>query len=356
MSDAFEQYKEPTDESWMKGLDSDYFKGTISISLVSEALLAAQQRGFDAAELLMQAGIAPELLLSEKARVSVIQYAQLWIVLADAMNDEFFGMDSHPMRRGSYTFLSKSLLQAENLGKALQQILQFLNLILDDFSSSSFVQENYAYIVIQDAQQPKRMFSYATYLMLVHGLMCWLSGQRIVLNRIQLKCRPPADDSDYRTRFCDDIQYAADENYIQFDAGYLNIPMKQDKKSWHQFIQHTPYNLLVRFKNQNALSHQIRRLFMQTPPAEWPELAALSQQFTISEATLQRRLKQEGIHFQQLKNEIRRDLAISLLEQNHKTLQDISEHLNFQDASAFHRAFKKWTGVSPGAYRQNNAG
>lgn len=333
----------------------DAFKGTISISLVKEALHHARLQGFDLDHLLMQAGIAPELMQSDKTRVSVSQYAQLWIVLADAMNDEFFGMDSHAMRRGSYTFLSKSVLQAEHAGQALGQILQFLNLLLDDFQSKYFVEEHYAYIIIQDKAAPKRMFSYATYLMLIHGMMCWLCGQRVVLNRIQLKCDAPEDDNDYKVRFCDDIQYFAEENYIQFDASYLDIAIKQDKKSWHQFIQHTPYNLLVRFKNPNALSHQIRKHLIQTPTASWAELPDLSQQFGMSEATMQRRLKQEGVNFQQLKNDIRRDLAIDLLEGSAYTLQDISEKLNFHDVSAFHRAFKKWTGVSPGAYRQNSS-
>ena len=338
----------------MHSRDRDHFKGTISISLVKEALLSAPCQSVNTDALLQQAGISRDLMHSEKARVTVHQYAQLWIALADAMNDEFFGMDSHPMRRGSYTFLSKSLSSCENLGAALQQMLQFMNLVLDDFHSKYFVQENYAYIVIQDRQQPKRMFAYATFIMLLHGLMCWLSGQRIPFNQLQLRCTAPADDSDYKVRFCDDIQYDALENYVQFDAAYLDLAVKQNKKSWHEFIQHTPYNLLVRFKNPNALSHQIHKHFIQTPTAVWPELAELAQQFNMSEATMQRRLKNEGIHFQQLKNDIRRDLAISLLQQNNLTLQDISEQLNFHDASAFHRAFKKWTGLNPGAYRQNH--
>lgn len=335
-------------------MEYDAFKGTISIRLVKEALLDAQKQQLDTAALLTQAGIAPDLLQSDKTRVSVSQFAQLWIVLANTMNDEFFGMDSHPMRRGSYTFLSKSALQSANVQKALTHILQFLNAVLDDFQSKAFAEENYAYIAIQDMQQPKRMFSYATYLMLIHGLLCWLSGQRIVLNRIQLKCLPPEDDSDYKVRFCDDIQYQADENYIQFDAAYLNIPIKQDQKAWHKFIRHTPYNLLVRFKNPNAFSHQIRKHLLQTSTVHWAELGELAQQFNMSEATMQRRLKQEGLNFQQLKNDLKRDLAIDLLTQPELTLQDISEQLNFHDASAFHRAFKKWTGLNPGAYRQHH--
>lgn len=332
--------------------DLNYSKGTISINLVHEALLSAQHQGLNTQNILLKSGIPVELMQSGKARVSVSQYAQLWTELADAMNDEFFAMDSHPMRRGSFKLLSKSVMHAETLEKAVQQILQFLNLVLDDFVSQLFVQENYAYIVIYEQKQTKRMFSYATYLMLIHGLMCWLSGQRVLLKQIQLKCDAPLDDQDYKVRFCENIQYNSSENYIQFDANYLKIQIKQDQQSWYRFIQQTPHNLLVRFKNPNAISSQIRKHLMNVPPAEWLELNEIAQRLNMSDATIQRRLKSEGVSYQQLKNDIRRDTAIEFLTKTDKTLQDISDELSFHDPSAFHRAFKKWIGVSPGAYRQ----
>ena len=230
-----------------------------------------------------------------------------------------------------------------------------MNLVLDDFVSQLFVQENYAYIVIYEQKQTKRMFSYATYLMLIHGLMCWLSGQRILLKQIQLKCDAPPDDQDYKVRFCENIQYNSNENYIQFDANYLKIQIKQDQQSWYKFIKQTPHNLLVRFKNPNAISSQIRKHLMNVPPSEWLELNEIAQRLNMSDATIQRRLKSEGVSYQQLKNDIRRDTAIEFLTKTDKTLQDISDELSFHDPSAFHRAFKKWTGVSPGAYRQHKA-
>lgn len=329
-----------------------YSKGTISIALVQEALATAQNKNLDLERLMQKAGISPELIQSEKSRISVSAFARLWTEIANQMNDEFFGMDSHGMRRGSFQLLSKMLMQAETVKIALNQILQFLNAILDDFTSTLFVEENYAYIVIYDRQAPKAMFTYATYLMLIHGLICWLSGQRLIINKIQLKCTAPLDDHDYKVRFCENIQYYADENYIQFDASYLKIAIKQDQKSWYKFIRNTPENLLVRFKNPHALSSIIRKSLMQHPPVEWLELNSLAQQLNMSEATIQRRLKTEGTSYQQLKNEIRRDTAIELLTTTTKTLQEISDELYFQDPSAFHRAFKKWTGVSPGSYRE----
>ena len=95
-------------------------------------------------------------------------------------------MDSHPMRRGSYQLLSKMLLQAETLEKAVQDMLKFLNFILDDLQAELQLEQDKAFLVLHDQGPVKRMFSYATYLMLVHGLICWLSGQRVIL--IKLNC------------------------------------------------------------------------------------------------------------------------------------------------------------------------
>lgn len=327
-------------------------KGTISIALVHEALSSAQDKGYDIQQILHDAEIPLEIFHATKSRIAVSAYAKLWTKIADHMNDEFFGMDSHQMRRGCYKLLSKMVMQADTLQTAIEQILQYFNFVLDDFTSKLIIDENYAYIVITDKLQTKRMFCYATYIMLIHSLICWLVDQRILLNQLQLKCTPPEDDSDYRVRFCENITYQADENYLQFDANYLNIQIKCDQKSWYGFIKNTPENLLLRFKNPLALSSMIRKQLLSIAPAEWLELGELSAQLNISEATIQRRLKNEGSSYQQLKNDIRRDMAIELLGKTSHTLQDISELLNFQDASAFHRAFKKWTGVSPGAYRE----
>lgn len=333
------------------------YKGSISIHVLFDALQYAQLNEAELLRLLEHAQIQPELLRAEKARLTISQFARFWVALADHLNDEFFAMDQHAMRRGSFSLLSKSLTQYSHLKAALQHSLHFLNLILDDLQGKLLVEEHYAYIVIYDHTpkhgKSKTTFAYATYIMLIHSLMCWLSGQRIPLLQIQLKCAAPIDDNDYKIRFCQQIHYQADENYLQFDANYLNLSIKQDQKSWYAFIRQTPYNLLVRYKNPHSISAQIRKHLLEQAPSDWLELNELAAKMHLSDATMQRRLKHEGLSYQQLKNDIRRDSAIEALTKTNKSLQHISDELNFHDVSAFHRAFKKWVGVSPGSYRLN---
>jgi len=70
--------------------------------------------------------------------------------------------------------------------------------------------------------------------------------------------------------------------------------------------------------------------------------------------TLRRRMHEEGQGFQSLKDHLRRDAAIEYLARPDMTLLDIADQLGFSEASTFHRAFKKWTGVAPGEYRHRH--
>lgn len=327
---------------------------TICMSLVHEAIAPAKARGIDLEVILKQSNISAAELDVANARVCVQTYGDLWIHLAEAMQDEFFGLDATPLRRGSFQYLSKALIYCETIHQALEQILNFFNVMFTELKAQLVIENDFAKIVIQDAALPKSMFAYATYWMLVHSLMCWLSGQRIRLAFMHVKNTITTAHLDYQTRFCDDIRYQTHENALAFAKDYLNIAIKQDAQSCQLFLKNTPYNLLVRFKNPSAFSQKIRQQLLASSPHEWLDASRLAHYLHMSEATLQRRLRAEGLSYQQLKNSIRRDLAIDLLGHTAYSLQEISERLNFHDPSAFHRAFKKWTGFNPSYYRKKH--
>ena len=72
----------------------------------------------------------------------------------------------------------------------------------------------------------------------------------------------------------------------------------------------------------------------------------------MSAPTLRRRLKKEGTTFQQLKDECRRDASMGYLSNPDLSINAVAALMGFTDPSAFHRSFKKWTGLTPGEYRQ----
>jgi AraC-like DNA-binding protein len=88
--------------------------------------------------------------------------------------------------------------------------------------------------------------------------------------------------------------------------------------------------------------------------ADWPDFSRLARGLGMSASTLHRRLADEDSNFQMIKDQIRRERAQTLLRQTDMSVMAIAEELGFAEPSAFHRAFRKWTGRAPGQFRKEN--
>ncbi|WP_175511279.1 AraC family transcriptional regulator [Collimonas sp. OK307] len=330
----------------------DWEKGTIAIDFVDEALRSMRERGMDTESLLLQAGISPRWLNTPNARVAASNYGQLWYLIAHAMDDEFFGLDSHPMRVGSFNMLCRGALHSATLGKGLERMLDFLRLVLDDMSATLSQQDGLARIVINETGSPRRMFTYGAFLMIVHGVGSWLIGRRIQLLSADFRCEEPLTSLDYKIRLCDQARFGQAQTSITFDAACLALPIVQTQRSLKPFLREAPGNLLVKYSNHNSLAATIRRRLRRLPLTEWSDFDSMSKHLHTPASTLRRKLSQEGQSYQAIKDNLRRDLAINYLSGSTRSIEEIAISLGFADSSAFHRAFKKWTGSSPGEHRR----
>lgn len=338
-------------------------KGSVSICFVDEALACIRQRGLDAHQLLRQAGISPELLAAPQARVSARHYGALWHLIAQTLDDEFFGMDRQRMKAGSFTLLCHAIIHADTLARALRRAIRFLRLVLDELVGELVREGDSAHLLLRDLRPAtvtlpdspapaRRAFAYGTYMVMLHGLACWLVGRRIPLTQALFCGAAPPYVDEWRTLFCPQLGFEHSQCRISFPASYLDLPTIQNERTMKAFLRSAPANFLVKYKNSASLAAQIRRRLRDWPPAAWPDFESLAQQFHTSSATLRRRLDEEGESYRAIMDGLRRDLAIGLLVETDQPLASIASELGFAESSAFHRAFKKWTGTRPGEYRK----
>lgn len=326
-------------------------RGTIAGVLVEEALRCAERRGFARIAMLALAGIKPATLAAPLARVSAAQYGRLWSAVADALDDEFFGQDSHPMRRGSFALLCHAALGSRDGGQALTRIAGFLRLVLDDLQCEIDTDTARVRIRLADAAAPRPMFAYATAFVMIYGLLCWLVGRRVPVLAAHLRCPEPATSDEYRLMFCDAMFFDQPASYVDLAPDCVTLPVVQTAATLKGFLREAPANFIVKYRNPDSLAARIRRKLRQSPPVDWPDSADIAAALNMAEATLRRRLKQEGVTYQSIRDALRRDLAIARLADTTQTIAEIAHALGFAEPSAFHRAFRKWTGVRPAAYR-----
>jgi AraC-like DNA-binding protein len=328
--------------------------GTIAICFVAAALRSVRDRHLDAEGLLANVGLSSSLLQVPQARVSAKHYGALWRTVALALDDEFFGQDSRRMKAGSFAMLCHSVLSCKTMGQALDRSLRFYALILDDISGKSERDAGEARIVLHErvAGTSQRAFAHELLLMLLYGVSCWLVGRRIPILRTEFSYAEPAYSAEYRLMYSADLRFDRPNTLIAFEASYLDLPVVQNERSLKDFLRTAPESILLKYKNGSSLNARVRRRLRQCLPGEVPDFERLAEEMNMTAATMRRRLHEEGESYQSIKDQLRRDLAISYLSHSSRSVMDIALELGFSERSAFHRAFRKWTGASPGEFRR----
>lgn len=314
----------------------------------------------EAIDCLRRHGKEPELVLAAlglpvriDAPISAESYGALWLAIAAEIDDEVFGMAGRPMRRGSFTLLCHCVLHAKTLDQALQRALRFLNLMLEDPTGRLDVTDGLAQIVLTDLTSARSAFAYRTYWILLHGIACWLIGRRIPLRMVDFRCAEPDHGADYRLFFGAPVRFSQPVSRLAFDASLLKLPVARSEQALKQFLRNAPANILVRYRYDAGLASSVRTRLRQVPPASWSAFDDLAAQMRMSPSTLRHRLHAEGQNYAAIRDEIRRDLAIEMLQTTALGVGEIATHLGFSEPSAFHRAFRKWTAKSPAAFRRD---
>jgi AraC-like DNA-binding protein len=325
--------------------------GTVSIHFVREALQAVSGRGVDEALVLQAAGIPPSFLDEPLARVSPAQFGTLWRTLATHIQDEFFALDVRPVRPGAYALLCHSLIGCKDLRAVLQQLCCFTRIVLDGMSVRLDVAGDTATLRLLDNRSRATPFAHATFFMVACGIACWLIARRIPILRCELGGSAPDFAPEYRVMFCENLHFGAREGTLSFPASLLAMPVVQTHEGLRAFLRGAPDVFLVKYRNMDSLAAQVRARLRAVAPPDWPGLDDTAGSLGTAASTLRRRLDAEGTTFQAIKNELRRDMAINALREDDMPIAELAQDLGFTEASAFHRAFVKWTGMRPSDYR-----
>ncbi|MES2784332.1 MAG: AraC family transcriptional regulator [Pseudomonadota bacterium] len=329
-------------------------KHTVSMHFVTSAVAhlgpAAMERALRAA------GLPPQLLGQANARVPATAFSALWLAVARELDDEFFGLDRRSMKVGSFALICQAVLSCADLDRALKRMLRGFSLFLDDVRADLELEGAEAVIRITNRipREADRRFADETLMVLMHGLMCWLAGRRIPLTRVEFTHSRPPHASEYSLMFCEHVTFNAPQTTMFFEGRLLAAPVAQNTATLQQFLRTAPQSVFLKYRNEESWTAQVRRRLRDSvrDPDGWPTLDALAGELATAPATLRRRLEREGTSYQAIKDQLRSDVAIDHLCNSGLSVDEIAALVGFQDASAFHRAFKRWNGVQPGEYRR----
>lgn len=146
-------------------------------------------------------------------------------------------------------------------------------------------------------------------------------------------------------------EFGAIENCITVQAEqFASASMHRDPRLKKLLEEHAN-TVLQRIKSDDEWLKQVRSFVIEALPNGLPSLKMTAEHFDQNERTFQRALARQGINFQELIDELRMNLALEYMRSDYGFL-DIALMLGYSEQSAFHRAFKRWTGLPPSRYKK----
>lgn len=318
------------------------------------AIVAAYRRyGKDPGDALRRARIAPEFLSDPRNRVTGSQMQTLFGIAIQELDDEALGWFSRRLPWGSYGMLCRATLGSPTLEVALKRWCRYHGLLTDDITLKFTVTRSAAAIVIQINRDLGEMeeFCFATLFRYILGYACWAVNSRIPL----LETCFPFDALEhvevYRMLFPGPLHFRSESAKISFDPQYAALSIRRDDRALNKMLQHAVPLTIFPYRRDRLLVQRVRELLRMQPDS--PHTGeSLAMELHVSPRTLHRQLQEEGTSLQALKNEIRRDRAVELLNRTSRPIKQIAPAVGFLNEKSFSRAFKQWTGVTPESVRE----
>ena len=334
---------------------------SINTHYITSALGGAARKGINTEQLLREAKIDQSKLKDPNSRFKVEQVAILYDGIAKHLNDEFMGFTEQPIKVGTFELMTEWVSSAHNLRELYEKAIRFYNQITDELTMSLEVQGEHVYLTTE-LRQPNldRDHFYIEYWQVIwHRFGCWYIDQPIKLVSAYLNYSP-IDPIEFSLLFRCPSNFKSKFNRLVFHRAYLDMPLVKTPSDLQNFLKHAPVDLLTIPGEDTSISAKVRqliepRVLAKTDRLQLPNSKELATRLAMSEPTLRRKLSAEGTSIQELKNEVRFNLAKQQLKATELSIDHLARQLGFSESRAFSRAFTQWSGQNPVSYRQERA-
>lgn len=338
----------------------DQAAGIVAGPYLQPLLEAAAARGVHADELAQAVGLPAGALTPLPETLTADAYVRLLDAGAALAQDPHFGLHvGECVKLGAYNVYGLILLSCRDFGQALQQTLRFEGLAHDLGRSSLRVEDGMAEYrwdsALPDASRHLAESVFAG----IQVMGSWLAGMALPHAQISFMHAAPEDCNAHRRIFGDKVQFGADAHRARFDAALLAWPVRNADVGLYPVLQQHAEQLLrekLRAQADTGIVAQVRGAIVRNLAQDRVRLATIAEEMNITQRTLQRKLADAGVTFQQVLDRTRHELAIDYLKRDRLSLAEIAFLLGYQEQSSFCHAFKEWTGKNPGAYRESLEG
>lgn len=322
-------------------------------------LAYAAQRDIAPQQLCTLAGIDLGALKKGKpVTVTAKQLNELWQHASRLGNDPLFGLHfGESLQLAALGVVGEIIKSSNTVGEAVTQAAALVHLFTNLFLMVVERDRKTFTIrfnpVTKEGQEPSFAFRQTMELFMVF-VVHELDG--LLLEKIKpVAVRLPyaaTDPQEYeRVLRCRPVKRTG-EYTVVFDHKYWEEPVLTANYELQSLLLQKVSTTPKSKNDENALRTRIYNYLLANAYLGLRSLEEIAANFSVSPRTLQRKLKEEGITYQEIADDVKRSLAIHYLESGSYPVKEISYILGYNELSAFTRAFKRWTGKTPVSFRR----
>jgi AraC-like DNA-binding protein len=317
---------------------------------IRKALDAA---GVDSARLFAEAGLDIAALDDPNARYAVESTTRLWRLAVVATGDEAFGLTvARQVGQTTFHALGYSLIASATLREAFERMARYFR-IVTDAAQPLLTQQGERYRLcfhLPDGAPPPADEAFDAFAFLLVRLCRGLYRREYSPLSVSLRRPLPRALTAFERAFRAPLEFGAEENVLYFDRETFEKKLEGANPELARHNDEIVLRYLAHLDREN-LRTRVHAALVQLLPLGEPSADKVADALHMSPRNLQRKLADEGSSYKELLNDTRRDLALSYMRDPSYNLTEITYLLGFADTRSFNRAFKRWTGQAPSAYR-----
>jgi len=336
---------------------SEAFSTFVSAKIPLLALAVAEARGVSRSELAEAVGLRLDELERPDARVPLETELALWREAARRTGDPLFGLRAaQAWRPGHLDVFDYVCRSAGTLRGATERVIRYNRLLHDIAEFRLEERGDEAHIVHRFRGELKGPTREAAEFTLASALLAacqWTGIASIRARRVGFMHLDTQGLAELRAFFgTHHIELGAPEGRLVFDRSVLDLPLVAADPALCAVLERHADALLAALPKVEGFLVRFRELVAEELRRGGnPTVASVAKRLHMSERSLHRRLASEGTSFRDEVDSMRRGLALRYLEESSLQIGEIAFLLGYSEPRAFHRAFKGWTGETPGTYR-----
>jgi AraC-like DNA-binding protein len=332
-------------------------RAEISAAMVSQMLRYASSRGIDTGALLSSLGVEPSFLDSPDARLPAETYLALQEEAAALSGDEYFGLHMGEFTEtGSYSILGYLMMNCRNLAEASEKSMRYARIIGTMIQVRMQIGFGKVKLILGTPRglPPMSRHCYESTLAGSVRMMRSLAGAQVDPLEVGFSHAPPPSSAEHLRVFRCPVLFGQRQTYMVLPMSVGGLPVLAPDARLLEYFEDYARRILEDIDEKDRYTRLATKAILQRLDDGSLSVGSVAKDLAMSPRTLQSRLKDEGRAFSALLDDTRQELAKRYLRER-RSVEDITYLLGFSEPSAFRKAFKKWSGLTPREYREGRA-